>query len=451
MKSLLNKILHEKNIQSIFTNGSVAAINLLSFLILVRMLNTQEYGIWVIVISASTMLDMLRFGFTRTALTHYISSGSEDQIRKHKGSGFAIDLSGGAILFFVMIILFPFLKGVDMDAFSYLLIYYPFLAIANAPWNNALSILQAQQKFDLILVLKLSVFGLFLISILGINYLFVPNFKNVMIAFILANLIASFIAIVFKWTGAQSLKYITKNSIGKLIHYGKYTVLTNVGSSLLKSADTLIIGLMPVMGATAAAIYAIPLKVIELIQIPINGFVATAIPKLSKAFLENKFAVFLKTLYTYTGAVLFSLVPVIILLFIFSKQILLLLSGDQYVQYLPTMMPVMYLFLIYGLLLPIDRFTGVALDSAELPQLNAIKVQIMLALNIIGDLVAVFLFESLIMVAFVTLLFTLVGIFIGWHFLITKFKFEPNQIIKEGIKFYSRNVNMEALKKLIVK
>jgi len=220
---------------------------------------------------------------------------------------------------------------------------------------------------------------------------------------------------------------------------------------LLKSADTIIIGLSPVMGATAAAIYAIPLKVIELLQLPVNGFVSTAIPKLSRSYINHRFEEFQKTLYTYTGAVLYSLVPIVFLLAIFSRQTLILLSGDQYTQFVPMMLPVMYLFLFYGLLLPVDRFTGIALDSAELPNLNAIKVQIMLAMNIIGDVIAVFVFESLVMVAMVTIVFTIAGILLGWYFLISKFKVKPILVFQEGLRFYSNHMSMSNLKKLITK
>jgi len=149
--------------------------------------------------------------------------------------------------------------------------------------------------------------------------------------------------------------------------------------------------------------------------------------------------------------VLYSLVPIVFLLALFSKQTLLLLSGDQYTQFVPMMLPVMYLFLFYGLLLPVDRFTGIALDSAELPNLNAIKVQIMLAMNIIGDVIAVFVFESLVMVAMVTIVFTIAGILLGWYFLISKFKVKPVLVIQEGLRFYSNHISMSNLKKLITK
>jgi hypothetical protein len=41
------------------------------------------------------------------------------------------------------------------------------------------------------------------------------------------------------------------------------------------------------------------------------------------------------------------------------------------------MLSILRVFSIYGLLLPIDRMTGVGLDSINKPKINAIKVFIM--------------------------------------------------------------------------
>ena len=56
--------------------------------------------------------------------------------------------------------------------------------------------------------------------------------------------------------------------------------------------------------------------------------------------------------------------------------------------------------------------------------------------NIIGDLIAVFLFKSLILVAVVTILFTLLGIIVGIYFLNKEIGIESKRILIEGFSFY---------------
>jgi len=80
----------------------------------------------------------------------------------------------------------------------------------------------------------------------------------------------------------------------------------------------------------------------------------------------------------------------------------------------------------------------VALDSAEMPDKNALKVYIMLALNLTGDFIAVFVFQSLVMVAVISIIFTLAGIMIGWRYLQKKFMLNPFDLFSKGIGFYRK-------------
>lgn len=131
--------------------------------------------------------------------------------------------------------------------------------------------------------------------------------------------------------------------------------------------------------------------------------------------------------------------------FIFAEQIVYILGGQDYI----ITANIFRIFCIYGLLLPIDRFIGVALDSVNQPRLNFYKVVYMAAANIIGDSIVVFGFafsflgfswlilllngvlpdvayqlahgftmvKTLEWVAIVTILFTIIGIVVGYSYL----------------------------------
>ena len=93
-------------------------------------------------------------------------------------------------------------------------------------------------------------------------------------------------------------------------------------------------------------------------------------------------------------------------------------------------------FSIYGLLLPIDRMTGIGLDSINKPNINAIKVFVMVLANIIGDCIAIFIFQSLLLVAVASILFTLIGIWMGMYFLDKELSLSYKEIFSSGIDFY---------------
>ena len=80
--------------------------------------------------------------------------------------------------------------------------------------------------------------------------------------------------------------------------------------------------------------------------------------------------------------------------------------------------------------------TGIGLDSVNRPDKNFIKVLYMVIANIIGDLIAIFVFKSLSMVAVTSILFTSLGVWIGFHLLNKELDLEFFQINRHGISFY---------------
>ena len=56
--------------------------------------------------------------------------------------------------------------------------------------------------------------------------------------------------------------------------------------------------------------------------------------------------------------------------------------------------------------------------------------------NIIGDLIAVFLFKSLALVAIASILFTALGIWVGYYYLDKQLVLDYRKIFSSGIDFY---------------
>ena len=122
--------------------------------------------------------------------------------------------------------------------------------------------------------------------------------------------------------------------------------------------------------------------------------------------------------------------------FVFAEYLILFLGGADYSDALPLLTMVFRVFTLYTILLPIDRFTGVLLDSINRPKLNLYKVIFMTVSNILIDIIAVFVFESLVAVAIGTVFFTLLGIFLGFYFLRREIQIQSRQILPEGLFFF---------------
>jgi O-antigen/teichoic acid export membrane protein len=254
------------------------------------------------------------------------------------------------------------------------------------------------------------------------------------------NILSSIVSMLKGWDGMRDITRMTRASLGQLAGFGKYTLFTMIGTSLLRSADTLIISLSP-LGAPAVALYSIPLKLTEIQQIPLRSFAATAFPKMSKASLEGDRNHVRTLFYDYSGALGLLFLAFSLFCIFFAGPIVHLLAGHSYdatvVAGQASPVVILQVLAVYGMLLPLDRMTGIALDSIDRPRVNAIKVFIMLITNVVGDLVAVFLFKSLLWVAIGSILFTLVGIWIGYRFLDRELTLDHGMIYKHGVRFYS--------------
>ncbi len=420
---------------SLLANLSVAAFGFLSFMTLARTFTQEQFGEWLLYLITAGLVEMLRFAITRVSIIRFLSGAKSNERKQLIGSNWLLGLLLTAFIIIIIVlvkVIFP--QWVNESGYFYFFTWYPVLAIVNLPYNNALGVLQADQKFKSILAIRITATGGFFLFII-INFLILNwNIQEVIYAHLVVNLITSLLSIAKGWDGLKYLFQATRKYNSKLFHFGKFTIGTMVGSNLLKSADTILIGLSP-LGPAAVALYSVPLKLTEVMEIPLRSFLATAFPKMSKASIDGDKETVKKVFYTYSGAITLLFIPMIIVCIIFAKLFILILGGEQYTQ---SIVPILLfqIFAIYTFFLPIDRFTGVALDSINKPKRNFYKVFIMVILNIIGDLIALYIFKSLIAVALVTILFTIVGQIVGFRFLTKEIPVNYLDIFKYGIQFY---------------
>lgn len=429
------KLFHSNESLSLISNLMVAAFGFLGFMFLARTFTKDVFGEWLLYLITAGLIEMLRFAITKVSIIRFLS-GSEGEERKQLiGSNWFLGLLLTLILILIIYtIKFIFPDWVSTSDYNYFFTWYPLLSLFNLPYNNALGLLQAKQDFKSVLVIKFISKGLFFLFIL-VNFLFLHlGVLEVIYAHLAVNLLTSLVTILMGWDGMKYIFKASRTYVMKLFHFGKFTIGTMIGSNLLKSADTMLIGFSP-LGPAYVALYSVPLKLTEIMEIPLRSFLATAFPRMSKASIKNDPETVKKVFYTYSGALTLLFIPIAIFCIVFAKYFILILGGTQYLEASEPII-LFRIFAIYGLFLPIDRFTGVALDSINKPKKNFYKVIVMVVLNIIGDLIALFVFKSIIWVAIVTILFTIVGQMVGFRYLNKEIPVRYLSIFKYGINFY---------------
>ncbi len=437
---MLKKLAREDNFLSLMGNVVIAVLGLLGFALLARSLSLDVFGEWVLFITGGTFVEMFRFGITNTGLIRFLAGADDASRTKYIGSNALIGICATILISLGIALCYHiFHDTLSNSAYKLFFKWYPILAFLNLPWNNALVVLQADRKYDRMLLIKTMNSGLFFLTIL-VHFFFVEmELKQLVVALLVINGLTSLMTIFLGWDGTKLITKASAETNRTLLNFGKYTTFTLMGSNILVSADTVIISLSA-MGSSAVALYSIPLKLTELLQIPLRSFVATAFPKMSKASIQGNLVEVKELFYTYSGALTYLFMALSLGVFVFAELLVFVLSGEQYVQASPesgaNVVAIVRVFALYGLLLPLDRMTGIALDSINKPKINSIKVFVMVVANITGDLVAVFMFESLFLVAVASIVFTLIGIALGMYYLNKELSLEYRTIFSNGLEFY---------------
>lgn len=439
IKRILN-IGKEKNIQSLAGNMITAAFGFLTFVVLTRSYEKEIFGEWILFLTGATFIEMFRFGITRTALIRFLSGADIVEQKKLIGSNWMIGLYASVIIAAILwIVLYLFPDQVKQSGFYLFFKWYPVLSFLNLPFNNALTIQQAKQYFGQIFIVKTLNSALFFIGLVINLFWLKLDLLWVILFYLGVSALVSIITIFAGWDGLKYLRHADRKTNWLMLNFGKYTTLTLIGTNLLKSADTFILAISP-LGTAAVALYSIPMKLTELLQIPLRSFVATAFPKMSKASIENNIKMVRYYFYSYSGAMTILFIPVAIFGYFFADFFVLILGGKEYLGIDPitgaSTAAVFQVFALYGMLLPIDRMTGVGLDSINKPKKNFYKIIFMVSANIIGDLIAVFIFKSIMAVAIVTVIFTLLGAIIGFKYLDNELQLKQKLIWIEGWKVY---------------
>lgn len=418
---------------SLFGNLLYSVLGFVGIALLARSLPLSEYGDWVIYLSAGSLLEMMRLGFMHTALVRFSSGTSEKNQNEYIASGWIIGLLFSLFLSLTIFIIFLIVTFFKIEtSYYYFLMYYPILIIIGLPLSISLSILQFKMQFGKILRLRFTSMSLNLI-VFGCAYILKLHVETVILLHLLSTSISSINTILVKWSGIELIKFYTVEKTKELMNFGKYSLGTLIGTNLLKSADTFILGFT--LGADSAALYSIPLKLTETFEILLRSIVSVALPKMSNFSVKLQNHEVKRVFQDYSGMLTFIYIPVMMFCFIFAEFLLGVLGGQEYVQ----MANVFRVFCFYGLLLPIDRFTGVTLDCINLPAYNFRKVLVMTVFNIGFDLLILNFTNDLRWVAFGTMLTTVLGIILGIKFLNKSFNTSVLSILKGGFYFIKKN------------
>ncbi|PSR56654.1 polysaccharide biosynthesis protein [Adhaeribacter arboris] len=410
MQGLLKK-LGNMHFLSLLGNGSMSVINMVTVALLYRSLPIADNGIWIFYQTATLFIDTFRHGILNTAFIKFYAGATKARAEEVIGSTWflAVSISGFFILLNIPMLLV--ISYVQDKAIVLFIKYLTINLLFSLPSLVAICIAQGELRFDRLLYLRVSNNGLFLFFLLVLFLINQATLQNIAYANLLAILSASLIALFAGWTKIQFFHKSSTACVKEIVHFGKFTVGTFISASLFRITDTFIINFM--LGPAALAIYSLGQRLMEIVEIPLRSFIATAMPSMSSAYNRGEKTEVIYTMQKYIGMITLPLIPVLLGAFAFSDLAISLIGGGKYVG--TEASNVFRLFMTFALLFPADRFFAIGLDVINKPDINFRKVLIMLVINLVADYVGILIFGNVYGITISTLFPTLFAVIIGYN------------------------------------
>ncbi|MCG8310206.1 MAG: oligosaccharide flippase family protein [Cytophagales bacterium] len=357
-------------------------IGFITFLILIRYFDKEEYGIWVIYMTVTSLIETVRIGFLKSPLMILNSDKATRRDLLYANSFFLNILL--SLLFIIAVVSSISIWSAfgNIGVIKYLFFLY----------SIKLIIVSVSDHFDLIQETNLEFKGSFfdLVSRYSVFVLLIFVFlffgKTIRLELlVLFQIIGSVVGLILTslnayLKGIVALPSFTYNAVylKKYVKLGKYTIGSSLISIASRNIDTWMLGLL--MSPAAITIYNPALRVSNIFELPSSTVASVVMPKLTKEIgLEG--ISYLKTYYersiTY---VLIVMIPLVILIFIFSDEIVYLLAGPGFQQ----SGELLKITIFFGLLIPFNRQFNVIMESARKPETSFLVMIFTLVVSIIS-------------------------------------------------------------------
>lgn len=424
---LLEK-LKNKHFLSLAGNGIMSVLGMLNMILLYRALSVANIGMWVFFLSILLLVDTFRSGFLTTAFIKFYAGSGEARSTEVVASAWVVAGGITGILVLCNILSYFFFDFIKNPSLVLFVEWFGIIYIASLPSFIASCVVQAEQRFDRLLVVRFWSQGIFILLVLFMVLTKSASLQNIVYAYLTGTILTSLFTILMGWSRISSIKYRSRACIMELINFGKYSVGTTLSSNLFGTSNTMIINFM--LGPSALAVFNLGQRLMELVEIPLRSFAATGMPELSAAYNENNKERVIETMKKYIGLITLVLAPACLSAVALADVAIHIIGGEKYIN--SEAANVMRILMLFALLYPIDRFFALTLDVIHQPQINFIKVILMLVASVAASFIGIYLTGNIYGVAIGGIVPIIIGIGIGYWGLTKYYPFGVLSIYKVG-------------------
>lgn len=361
---------------SLLANIAQLGFNFLAFLVLVRILSQDDFGVWVLYLTLTSFAEMTRIGFVQNGFVKFYSASNNRERKEWISTAFVLSTLVGLVgALFLWGLSFVLADLWSADILTQIVPWYILYAFLFGSLKLTEFIQIAKQDFRGVFVANV-LYGIFFLG--GILYYWYFELNIALYRLIIFQSIAALVALVFILLYQISyFQFGVFNRIffWKLFHFGKYVFGTNFSSMLFNRMDVMMLGAF--INPIAVSLYNVASRVNNYMEVPMNSLAQVIYPRIAERQKEGLIEV--SKLYEKSVALLFLIsMPIAIFVFLFAEPIIIILAGQEYLE--ATI--VLKLLVLAGLIKPWGRLFGITLDAIGQPVLNFKMLIVSLFFNI---------------------------------------------------------------------
>ncbi|MEJ2880817.1 flippase [Pedobacter sp. GR22-6] len=432
----------KSGIINVVQNFSGTLINMLTFIVLVRLLSKNDYGVWGIFGQTVLILEIIRGGLIQSALIKFMAGAEQ---KEHSAIFTASLVISGTMTILCIALNFMFsgylsrmLKAPELEQMFYL---YNIVFLFSGILSQFNCVEQANLKYTGIFVSGLARQA---VPCLFICVVFLFKLNLNLMTLVYVQIASVIISIFISWFYVKKFIHFSfvfsRHWVEKIFHYGKYAFATSLSSILSGTIDQWM--LSGIISPAASGSFNIAVRVTNLIDIPTNAVATIVFPQSAKRIeTEGKQAI--KYLYEKSvGTILAMVIPAIIFIYIFDGYIIRLLAGDKYAD----AVPILNITLLYCIFGPFGRQFGVIIDSIGKTRVTFIIVVVNTCVILILNYFLIKKYGT-IGAAYATLIANIFGFTIAQIVLWKELRVNPLMAFVYAYKFYPEFINKYILKK----
>ncbi len=405
--------LNNKHFLALASNGLIAVMAFVQMGFIYRKMEMDEVGTWFFFLSIIGIAESIRSGFLSTATIKFYAGTEPERAKAVLGSVWYLALAITGAMVVADLGFLACLKFVHDKELALSAKWFGITFASSLPYTLIFWILMADERYDKILWLRFVNNGSMLVAVIACVMLDKMTLEALLWINFLSNVLTSLAGIVFGFARLQTITHRTRECILELFHFGKFSLGTTFISNLLGNVDVFVLKFM--LGPAAVAIYNIPIKFMQLVEIPLRSFVGTGMSGMSIAYNNNNPGRVKQILTKYSGMMAIAFIPMAVVTFLVADQAIYIIGGAKYAG--TEAANLFRIFMLFCVLSPIDRFNGATLDVIHKPNVNFYKVILMLVVNVSADFLGITLFKNMYGIALGSSVTLLAGMIFGYFML----------------------------------